>query len=316
MKSISLSIVFSFFYCLSFSQNIGQTNLQGDYFVISTSGLNLRSAPNIHSDILTTIPFGTKVKVISKESLGIDTLGSYQFKYMDSQEFYTSDIIGNWLEVKHNNQLGYLFDAYLYRYFEDWATIQYANEPNLNEEYVLLFPGNWCNYNFWFDPSFEWIGCYQVGEKFELKKLKLSFYKDWNGDWIDIGISTDDNIDLLFIIGSKSKFALGEVKGKYNMNWWTRDFEEYEHLEIRAGQNCKKLILTNTDKEQLLNAHHQDYYSPSGILWEGDLDNDGQLDYIIHYGEKSGKTYLYLSSEAERNQIVKPVALFFSGYCC
>ncbi len=36
----------------------------------------------------------------------------------------------------------------------------------------------------------------------------------------------------------------------------------------------------------------------------GDLDGDGKLDFIFHFGEKNGQTILYLSPEAEDGELL------------
>lgn len=311
MKSIILSICFSCVISLSFSQD-----LDGEYFVISTTGLNFREAPKADSNILLTIPFGTKVKVTGKKSFRIDTIGSYGFNNSESNESSKINIIGNWLKVTYKEKTGYLFDAYLLRSFKNWQAIPNNNKLNLNKKFVLLFPGTWCDFNFWYNPKFKWYGCYREGNQYKLKELDIYFLTNW-GDYItDMGISTSHNKDLLFVVGSKTQFSEGEISGKYNPNWWTNNFDEHENIEIKKSKNYNKVVLSSSGREQLLNSHLKNKYSPSSILWEGDLDKDGKLDYIINYGEKSCRTFLYLSNEANKNQIVKPVSVFFSGYCC
>ena len=297
-------------------QSSESMDLRGNYIVISTDGLNMRICPGLESNIMEKIPFGARVEVIVQESFGIDTIGAHAFKLNPSKELYESKIIGNWVEIKYQDEIGYLFDAYLHKYPRKVNDISYIQEQGLNGEYVILFPGSWCNYNFWYDPEFEWLGCYQKGASFQLKEVELSFFKDWDGEYNDIAISTKDNKDLLFILGSKSKITSGELKGKYNGDWWSKNFNDYDNIEFQEGKACNSLVLTKEKKEHAFYADCEDYYSPSGVIWKGDIDQDGFHDYIIHYGEKSGKTYFYLSSEAEENELVKAVAVFFSGYCC
>ena len=297
-----------------YSQDI---NLSGSYFIISTTGLNLRSSPNTQSKILTKIPFGEKIEVTSNKSYGLDTIGVNKFHNVQHNEFTESIISGNWVKVDYKGKIGFLFDAYIYRYYERWDDILYNYAtPNINQNFSILFPGTWCNYNFWYNKNHYWYGCYKIGDKFKLRVIDLSFYKDWNGELTDIGISSNNNENLIFIIGSNKKLNQSLISGIYNPNWWSRSFENIKNIEYKNENNVTKLILSSELKTQTLNFYRNRFYNPSSIIWQGDLDKDNKLDYIIHYGGKSGNTFLYLSSEAEKDQIVKPVAVFFSGYCC
>jgi hypothetical protein len=51
------------------------------------------------------------------------------------------------------------------------------------------------------------------------------------------------------------------------------------------------------------------------VVWAGDLDGDGKLDFILDFdGDKSATTCLYLSGLAENNSLTKRVGCqFFSG---
>ncbi len=52
------------------------------------------------------------------------------------------------------------------------------------------------------------------------------------------------------------------------------------------------------------------------LLWAGDLDHDGKLDFIIYDGFNNGSlTCLYLSSVADEKQIVKRISCFSSSGC-
>lgn len=299
----------------SFGQ-ITKENNNNTHFVISTSGLHLRAGPSTHSEIIVSIPFGKTLRVLDAFYSKMDTLNDISFYYPHNNESYPVPVTGKWIKVKYKDYSGYVFDAYVYKNHNYHKLLKELNSEGLNKDVVLLFPGTWCNLNFWFNQELNWYGYYQDGDNFKAKKIDLSFFKIWNYDFTDIGISTNDNKHLLFIVGTRKKLKNENVIGKYDLNWWTKEFDSYDNINVQPGQNYQNLVLNDKGKEQILNLIPEYYLEPSNILWEGDLDEDGINDYIIHYGEKSGKTFLYLSSQAKDNQIVKPVAVFFSGYCC
>lgn len=303
-------------------QNSNTIDIKRTSSVISTTGINLRDSPGLDSKILTKLSFGSEINIIENNYYGIDTIGK-SIVYYDNRKTEQL-IIGNWVKVKYGNYEGFLFDPYLSLKADIKRIKNIDSELELNKDYILLFPGDNCVNNFWSIENLNLIGCYKHGDGFNLKKVKLSYYVGWadtttSDNKSDYGrannIWTQDNKDLLFILGSKKNIKEGKVSGKYNLSA-ANNFDEFDKLEIVGDFESSKLVLNNSSKKQILHFSKDNSFYPSYVVWEGDLDLDGKLDYIIHYGEKSSRTYLYLSSEANNEEIVKPVAVFISGYCC
>ncbi len=322
MKRLALFFVWILMLKPLYAQDTYNEDITGEYTVISTNGLNLRSAPGSQSKVLKRLSFGTKVTVLENKYFRRDTIGAKVFYHGNRKSEHP--IIGHWVKVLHKNTEGFLFDPYL----ENLASLdnyQYLvddSEKYLNKDFVLLFPGEDCYNNFWPIEGMNLLGCYKDGDGFKLKKIELSYYKSWidpnsaNAEMeINLWIGAKDNKDLLFIVGSKGKLKEGKLSGVYGSTS-LGNIEQFEKLDVVGSMEESKLILKESSKKQVLNPKSPHLYPTYTVIWEGDLDFDGKLDYIISFGDKSQNTYLFLSSQAEEGELVKPVAVFFSGYCC
>lgn len=300
----------------SFSQNdnpsfeIKTTN----YTVISTNGVNLRDTPSLKGNKISSIPFGEIVKVIDNQSYGIDTIGSKIFYCNVDSSSCPIPIIGNWVKVSFNNKIGFLYDAYIYEY-TDYIHRSISNTSNFNKDFVLLFHGSWCNYNYWYDSNLNWYGMYSKNSKFYLKKIDVSFYRDRVNELTDMGISSNENKNLLFIIGSKNELKTDLRNGMYSRSFFSNNFNNFAELDYSMEENKPILELNIGKKAQKMNEIDDYTLYPSGVIWKGDIDGDNKNDYIIHYGEKEGRSILYLSTRLN-NELIKPVSIFYSGYCC
>ncbi len=85
-------------------------------YVIAPSGLSLREYNNLQSEKLARMPYGTKVKVLTKEENATMTVGG---------------IKGGMHEVEFNHKKGFAFNGYLSKYFppdRDITVKGYADE--------------------------------------------------------------------------------------------------------------------------------------------------------------------------------------------
>ena len=294
--------------------------------VIATTGLNLRSAPNLKSDKVGLVPFGKQVNIIGDQHYGMDSLGTpYTIRYT-STEAFKPEISGYWVKAQYDGIEGYLFSAYLdFDYRED--------NQKFNKDVSLLFEGVNCVNNFNYNPYWNWYGLYEEGGAMVLKKVKLSFFR-FADEMAGYGIATNVDAPSLFIIGSRKPlpktllsgqyFSPYEAKGSlYNfaangeINEELLQQSPIEVFTSKSNQLNTLLALNDGNGlQQILNPSELYFSMPMGIVWQGDIDGDGNDDYIIHYGEESSQTVLYLSSFAKKNEIVRPVAAWHSGYCC
>ncbi|MEM7085877.1 MAG: hypothetical protein AAF489_06830 [Bacteroidota bacterium] len=128
-----------------------KSEIEAQYlYVTATSGLSLRAYNNLQSDKLARMPYGTKVKVLTKEPNATMTVGG---------------IRGGMNEVEFNHKKGFAFNGYLSKYFppeRDISAKGYASELKtyhptvvyneetggtvskpIHSEYILLPEAQW-----------------------------------------------------------------------------------------------------------------------------------------------------------------------------
>jgi len=294
--------------------------------VIATTGLNLRSAPTLKSEKVGLVPFGKSVNIIGDQHFGKESLGKpYKIYHMEGTAF-EPEVDGYWIKAEYDGIEGYLFSAYL-----DYD-MQEENDV-FNKDVSILFEGVNCVPNFNYNPYWNWYGLYQENGSMVLKKVKVSFFR-MADDIGGFGVATNVDQPSLFIIGSQKALPKSILEGQYfspyeakgSLYNFSASGEINEELlattsveMFMSRSNDLNAILAINNEEgfrQILNPSQLHLAMPMGIVWQGDIDGDGKEDYIIHYGEESSQTVLYLSSFAKKGQIVRPVAAWFSGYCC
>ena len=125
--------------------------------------------------------------------------------------------------------------------------------------------------------------------------------------------------------------TLEEDESDYNFNKMDRGFlREYKLGDriytfqvkdalTKSGDEVLALVLTEGNVSQTITyGAYYDEYCLGYLLWVGDLDGDEKLDFYMEY-ENFEKGYfsssLFLSSEAEKGELVKQVAGFGTSGC-
>lgn len=115
-------------------------------------------------------------------------------------------------------------------------------------------------------------------------------------------------------VGFKEEFEVGD-------KWYTL---RVAHGKTKSGEKVNVLVLETEEATQVVTYNeyvsepHTLYDTVGYLHWVGDLDRDGKLDlYIQHFGyEKGGSlSSLYLSSEADKGNMVKKAAWFGTAGC-
>ena len=299
------------------------------WVVIAPAGLHLRAKPDQRAKILATAAFGDTVKTIAARHFGRDTVGQIQAWNPLKRQSYDVPIDGYWFRVLYRGKEGFMFSAYL---GYGLGRVEESDVP-LNRDYALLFPGENCFNNFFYRPGWHWYGLYQSESGVFTKPVQVAFYNlphELTGEYI----AADDNRDLRAIIGSRTPLPAANavdafIAYPYEARAGLMDQEgrlndtllrEYHLKVVRDGStrywDTQQLVLQEGGVRQVLAS--PGLYSDGNwyLICCGDLDGDGKKDYIIWYGEKGSKTILYLSKPAAKGQHVKPVAVYYAGYCC
>ncbi|MBK8969472.1 MAG: hypothetical protein IPM36_22980 [Lewinellaceae bacterium] len=216
-----------------------------------------------------------------------------------------------------------------------------AGDEKLNKNYILLFPQASCVRNYFYYSGWHWYGFYKTETGIVRKKIEISFYnlvpKEINFESTNVVVSSSNNKSLLFILGSRNEFPIQNsiepiYSGDRSNGISFHDFYSSNVSNDSILKQCNlQMNIINSDpnlyaakitlkdhgtKQEIGSAEMRLDVLVSTLLWCGDLDGDNKMDYILRYGEKSSKTILYLSKAADKGQLVKPVAVFYSGYCC
>ena len=326
MKQVLMSFAFCLLAQSIFAQELpkGIDILQN--VVIAKSGLRMRSAPNLKSKKLQTVPFGETVKITHNESFGVllkngETITTQAFnKAIDK---YFDAILGDWVKVDYQGIIGYMCNAYLFN-AKHKTSIEQEKKRGLNQDIVLLKGGTNCFNNVFPQAGRYWYGL--SNEKIEVVEVEYKAVFADGPAYYMLETSTKRGYDY-FIIGSKTPFKTGEsvndledIFGVGSTKLRHQEVMAKHHLKVvklKNEYNGTELWVERDGKKQLLNPKNDRFYTESVVLeWAGDIDGDGQSDYIITFGEETSECILYLSSKAEGDQLVKPVAVWFSGYCC
>lgn len=193
-----------------------------------------------------------------------------------------------------------------------------------------------------------WLGLFEKNDGFYLRDTKIKIRPEHRKNYgrrDSLTIKLDRKGKPVFLLKNAGKLRKGKVKTLYRRP----SYDEAErlgielkpmkigfaqkfklgkriyNLEVKAGltkSNEKRsvLILKTGNKSQILyfNLYFEAGDNIGSLLWVGDLDRDGKLDlYLDFYTfEKGGfDSGLFLSSEAEKGDLVKQVADFGTLGC-
>lgn len=297
--------------------------------VIAESGLNMRKAPQLDAEVVTKIPFGARITLMDNKSFGIDTVTIIK------TEVKELIIRGHWLKVHYKGKYGYVISSYLRENRPNQYRSKYKDNIELNSDFVLLNPGWDCVDNFVAKKNFYWYGVYQENNHNIIKAIDFEFINSING-YSSFGIIAKDNKNLEYIIGAKKK--LKGLNNKITYDYYLtlqnlknlkrsdtcfvygeRDFYiEYNQAESNSGRvyDYREVEFRKDGITQKL-LPLEDQQMNRAIRFIGDLDGDGDPDYIITHGEKQGRVMLYLSSQKNKKYpIAKPVAAYYWSMCC
>ena len=311
----------------------------GKYYVISPDGLRMRDSPALSGNVLTTIPYLERVDVLDVNNVKKDTLNKKVLEIGKTieEDFNLSNfeynVIGDWIQVQYKDKKGYVFSAYIERGEPRFETI-----PRYSHAIQLV--GRPAGGSGWHAKHIShWYSMIHKEDGFYLEPVSIHYRKDHNLNWrkrpayvwitppkksglllgspkkmstkkiepVAQNIKVEfDSLHTVFPMSTKLKKKSEEEFNKLNFS--LREIEKHDGIE---------LIIAQGDKTQALKSDYrlEDLW-PENISLVADIDQDGELDYLINYfGDKTlGVTFLFLSSEAEPGQLVKDVAYYDRGW--
>ena len=135
MRTVFLFFILFYFSLAAFSQD------KKMLFVHAENGLIMRKEPATTGEKLLTLPYGSKIQLLSEEKFG---------KLTEVKELSNWNISGQWLYVTFNGQDGYVFEG-----FVSWLP---ASQNKTNERFEKYF--------------LEEIGV--ISGKYDFKKTKIT----------------------------------------------------------------------------------------------------------------------------------------------
>jgi hypothetical protein len=116
MKNTIVQLIFICFFAVP-TFAIDSYNKGEQLYVMAQSGLTLRMTPDFKGSKLATIPYGDKVVAqedkwnTDGDSIKVEVIKSA--KNVKGIQFPAYVTMGRWLQVKHGNTIGFVFDGYL-----------------------------------------------------------------------------------------------------------------------------------------------------------------------------------------------------------
>ena len=187
-----------------------------------------------------------------------------------------------------------------------------------------------------------WLGLFRGKNGFYLRDAKIKIRPEQRKNYgrdNSLTIKLNRKSESVFMLKNAGKLKKGKVETLYRR----ASLEESEPMKIGFSRTFKfgnrtytfevRAGLTDTNEKRSVlllksgNKSHIIYYNlffEAGdnigeMLWVGDLDRDGKLDFYLDFYtfEKGGyDSGLFLSSEAEKGDLVKQVAAFGTNSGC
>ncbi len=219
-------------------------------------------------------------------------------------------------------------------------------DKELAKTYKILVPGVFNRSVVRDIDGKEWYGLFKtvsgcVLEPVEIKtKSCPAPFSGRPGDTSGVSITVEHPLEPLLLVGSSHGFKTGSISTHF-----TGDRFIQAGVLIRLGKHCfltalglvtdvgwrhpsdiptfnyqvllLKYPFSRDDRQILIQHESAAGESTPSLLWAGDLDRDGQLDLLLdisnHYAARH--YVLYMSSEADAGDLVKPVAELFRSGC-
>ena len=218
-------------------------------------------------------------------------------------------------------------------------------DKDLANAYKILVPGVFNRSVVRGVDGKEWYGLFKTDSGCVLEPVEIKTkscpapFSDRPGDTSGVSITVEHPLEPLLLVGSSHGFQSGSISTHFTGDRFIQagvpiSLGKYYSLTALglvtdAGWRHPgglptfdyrvllfKYPFSRNDRQILIQHEIAVAEDTPSLLWAGDLDRDGQLDLLLdisnHYAARH--YVLYLSSEADAGDLVKPVAeLFISG---
>jgi hypothetical protein len=328
--------------------------LQEDYpqprdvqqYVIATSGLRLREKADAKGTVLATIPFGDSLKADGE----MESFWLVKDK-TPKRVFAVDGVDGFWQKVVYKNKKGFVFSGLVSTYYK--PTVSTKSHIFLEEGWGCgNIVQNQDDYN-WFGwykkggkTELKAVSklLFKVQNGDDMESLITGTDRTLKGD------------TAMYIIGVRKTAAQQIAAGAIQAKWYAEEYNSVDstywitpktsvfkfknkgwQLKLSTTENpvqdgmdypvTKASLVYQSDdgtqKQTLLSFDSKKPYSDTNpyfymvhVVWSGDLDKDGKLDFLLlQEGEVNGTHVLYLSTAAGKGQYVKRIGEIFGCGC-
>lgn len=286
--------------------------------VIARSGLKLRDQPSFKGKTLALMPFAKKVKLL--------TLPRFDENGDHIGEYSPDSIFGSWLKVRYGKQVGYAFSAYL------GSTIKKMTE----DYYLLSANGSWCSDDSYISMSYHYYGIFQEKDSSWVRRsVEPVFLVYWTamfgvGAYAKIKVNGEQP---LFLLATRAPMPEGKIATTNRRGYFPGSHAGQQPLvqkttpaspwifEMKSfrdehGYMVPHTVLKNrhTGKTQWL---EDEYHQINKLVWEGDLDGDGVMDFILSdFQDIITTVHLFLSKDAPPGKLMRKVSEYHFSGCC
>jgi hypothetical protein len=183
-----------------------------------------------------------------------------------------------------------------------------------------------------------WLGLFAEGKSHYLAKTKIKIETEYDSMVDDPGEMTGKSVSVegenqpLFLLKNTDYLKEGAVKTVDVADPYQADEAYYMdkgfdrtymmngisyRLRVLGADNHRTLLLESDGIEQIIYSGHTSGYESWYLVWVGDLDGDGKLDFYANIPTYDNffQNRLFLSSKAKPGDLVKQVALFHQTGC-
>ncbi len=294
----------------------------GYYFTIARSGLNMRATTKPDAPVLQKIPYGEMVRVLDEPQPGMDTLsmggiryhGNYDTRHPENNAADTVYIVGARTRISYKGKTGYVHSSYLCDFPQ--------SAPGGSFFYMSLYHSR-----YYYHPDWFYYGLYWEDDRYQLKKITPSIFSSifWSemaeGYVLSLSVlGNEKNSYPAYVFGSKKPLQEGFKGVPLATDAWmdisNADDAALEklRLEVAGGDHSDGVrrvfaVRKNGLRQEIFfkRPYAQDELFNGNLEWYGDLDGDGEWDYIFSFfGECGTDDFLYMSSEGGKGKILAP----------